>query len=199
MSEFWDTLYAGETYRYGTEPNDFLRAQAGAIAAGGQVLSIGEGEGRNAAHLAGLGLAVTALDGSAVGLEKVRRLAAGRGLAVETVLADLNDYHLAPGEWDGIVNCFCHLPPELRRQVNAGIVQALRPGGVLILEGFGAEQVHLDSGGPGDPAWLWQADLLRQELAGLDFEILREVRRPLAEGEGHIGIGAMVQALARKP
>lgn len=199
MSRFWDERFAGDTYRYGTAPNDFLRAQAGAIPAGGSVLSIGEGEGRNAAHLAGLGLAVTALDGSAVGLEKARRLAAARGVAVQTVLADLADHEIAPASWDGIVNCFCHLPPGLRRRVNAQIVAALRPGGVLILEGFTPAQLQFASGGPRDPALLWQPDQLRAELAGLDFAILREVRRPLAEGPGHDGMAAVVQLLARKP
>lgn len=198
-SNFWDARFEGEAYRYGTEPNAFLRAEAGAFPAGGRVLSIGEGEGRNAAHLAGLGLDVTALDGSSVGLAKARRLAEARGLHIHALQADLNDYRFAPAQWDGVMNFFCHLPPALRRRVNQGIVQALRPGGVLILEGFTPEQLQFDSGGPRDPAMLWQADTLREELDGLDFAILREVRRPLAEGSGHAGMGAVVQLLARKP
>lgn len=199
MSGFWDERFAGEEYRYGTEPNDFLRAQAAAIPAGGPVLSLGEGEGRNAVHLAGLGFAVTALDASPVGLDKTRRLAARRGVTVETLLADLDDYRFAPGHWDGIVNIYCHLPPALRRRVHARIVAALRPGGVLILEGFTPQQLRFHSGGPRDPAMLWRPEELRKELAGLDFPILREVEREISEGSGHGGRAAVVQMLARKP
>ena len=199
MSNFWDERFAGEDYRYGTEPNDFLREQAAAIPAGGRVLSLGEGEGRNAAHLAGLGYAVTALDASSVGQDKTRRLAAQRGVTVETLLADLDDYRFEPGAWDGILNFYCHLPPDLCRRVNAQIVTALRPGGVLILEGFTPDQLRFDSGGPRNPAMLWQAEGLREELAGLDFPILREVEREITEGSGHAGRAAVVQLLARKP
>ena len=199
MTTFWDERFAGAEYRYGTRPNDFLREQAGALPAGGQVLSLGEGEGRNAVHLAGLGFAVTALDASAVGLDKTRRLAARRGVSVQTLLADLDAYRLAPGAWDGIVNCYCHLPPDLRRRVNAQIVAALRPGGMLILEGFTPDQLRFHSGGPRDPEMLWRAEVLREELAGLDFPILREVVREISEGSGHSGPGAVVQMLARKP
>ena len=199
MSGFWDERFAGADYRYGTAPNDFLRGQAAALPADGRVLSLGEGEGRNAVYLAGLGFDVTALDASRVGLEKTRLLAARRGVTVRTLLADLAAYRLVPGAWDGVVNCYCHLPPDLRRRVNAQIVAALRPGGVLILEGFTPDQLRFHSGGPRDPDMLWRAGMLREELAGLDFPILREVEREISEGSGHSGPGAVVQVLARKP
>lgn len=199
MPSIWDERFAGAEYRYGTEPNDFLREQAGALPTGGRVLSLGEGEGRNAVHLAGLGFAVTALDASSVGLDKARLLAARRGVTIQTLLADLDAYRFAPDHWDGIVNLYCHLPPGLRRRVNAQVVTALRPGGVLILEGFTPEQLRFHSGGPRDPAMLWRPEDLREELAGLDVPILREVVREIGEGSGHSGPGAVVQMLARKP
>lgn len=198
-ASFWDERFAGEEYRYGTEPNDFLREQAAVIPAGGRVLSLGEGEGRNAVHLASLGYRVTAVDGSAVGLAKLGRLAESRGVRVDTVLADLGDYALGRSQWDGIVNFYCHLPAALRRKVNAQIAGALRPGGVLILEGFTPAQLQFDTGGPRDPDMLWSAAQLADELAGLDFPILREVQRPVIEGAGHSGMAAVVQVLARKP
>lgn len=198
-ANFWDERFAGADYRYGTAPNDFLRAQAEAIPAGSRILSLGEGEGRNAAHLAGLGHRVTAVDGSAVGLAKTRRLAESRDVRVETIHADLAGFDLGAGRWDGIVNFYCHLPAALRRQVHAGVVRALRPGGVLIMEGFTPDQLQFDSGGPRNPDMLWSADLLAEELAGLDFRILREVQRPMQEGPGHSGMAAVVQLLAQKP
>jgi SAM-dependent methyltransferase len=66
---FWDDRYRGETYAYGTEPNDFLRASAMRIPPG-RVLCLAEGEGRNAVFLAALGYEVTAVDLSSEGLRK---------------------------------------------------------------------------------------------------------------------------------
>ncbi len=51
----WDKRYAGETYAYGTQPNDFLRDNAQSLPVG-DTLCLGEGEGRNAVFLAGLGV-----------------------------------------------------------------------------------------------------------------------------------------------
>src|SRR3954463_9690297 len=95
-SAMWDERYSQPGFAYGTEPNEFLVAAAGRIPAG-PVLSLGEGEGRNAAYLAGLGHRVVAVDQSEVGLAKARRLAADRGLTIETVRADLAVFPIEPG------------------------------------------------------------------------------------------------------
>jgi SAM-dependent methyltransferase len=109
----WDERYSQEGFVYGTEPNEFLAAVAGRIPAG-PVLSLGEGEGRNAAYLASLGHRVVAVDQSEVGLAKARALAADRGLTIETVRADLATFPIEPGAWAGIVSIFCHLPRSIR-------------------------------------------------------------------------------------
>src|ERR671917_608005 len=83
-SAMWDERYSQPGFAYGTEPNEFLASVAGRIPAGGAVLSLGEGEGRNAAYLAGLGHRVVAVDQSEVGLAKAQWLAAERGLTVST-------------------------------------------------------------------------------------------------------------------
>ena len=102
----WDDRYSQPGFAYGTEPNEFLASAAGHIPAGGAVLSLGEGEGRNAACLAGLGHRVVAVDQSPVGLAKARQLAAVRGLSVATVCAALSTYPVvvaAPdGGWAGV-------------------------------------------------------------------------------------------------
>src|SRR5687767_966128 len=99
----WDERYSQPDFAYGTEPNEFLASVAGRIPVG-LLLSLGEGEGRNAAYLAGLGHKVVAVDQSAVGLAKARRLAADRRLTIETVCVDLQDYFIQPGAWAGIVS-----------------------------------------------------------------------------------------------
>lgn len=100
----WDERYAGEGFFYGTEPNDFLREHAAELQAGGRVLCLAEGEGRNAVFLAGLSFSVVALDQSAVGLRKALQLAQARGASITTLQANLDSYRIEPGSWDAIVS-----------------------------------------------------------------------------------------------
>lgn len=194
---FWDNRYASPDFVFGTEPNDFLR-QCADLVPTGPVLCLGEGEGRNAVFLAGRGHAVTAVDQSATGLAKARQLAAERGLALETTVADLADYRIQPGAWVGIVSIFLHLPPELRAQVYARTAVGLRPGGVFILEAYTPAQLAFGTGGPKDVALLPTLAGLRAELAGLDLVIARECERDVIEGAGHSGRAAVVQVVARR-
>jgi len=199
MPPIWDERYAPVDFFYGTEPNDFLREHAGRITPGGAVLSLGEGEGRNAAFLAAGGHRVLALDQSAVGLDKARRLAAARGLAIDTLAADLAEYRIEPGAWDAIVSIWCHLPSGLRRHVYAEVAAGLRPGGVFLLESYTPEQIRLGTGGPKNPDLMPTLAQLRMELPGLVFDVAEERERDVSEGGGHRGRSAVVQVVARRP
>ena len=70
----WDERYNTQQYAYGKEPNDFLAQQYKQLPKG-RVISLAEGEGRNAVFLAKMCYEVTAVDGSKVGLEKAAKLA----------------------------------------------------------------------------------------------------------------------------
>lgn len=199
----WDERYRGADYVYGTAPNDFLAARIqalnGALPAAGRVLCLGEGEGRNAVWLAEQGLDVTAVDASGVGLAKARRLAAERGVAIETIHTDLAVHPIAPDAWDMVVAIFCHLPPALRADVHRRSVAGLRSGGFLLLEAYTPRQLALGTGGPPTAALMMDADSLRAELMGLEFLHLEELERDIQEGALHAGLGAVVQVLGRKP
>jgi 2-polyprenyl-3-methyl-5-hydroxy-6-metoxy-1,4-benzoquinol methylase len=194
----WDQRYRHKTYAYGTQPNDFLVSMLDKLPAG-KVLCLAEGEGRNAVWLAQQGREITAVDGSAVGLGKARRLAEARGVAITTVHADLADFEIEADYWDVIVSIFCHLPPELRRDVHRSCVESLRPGGVLLLEAYTPAQLEFKTGGPPAVDMMMDADTLRNELAGLELLHLQECVREVHEGEFHNGVGAIVQALTVKP
>lgn len=196
---FWNPRFAGEQYAYGDAPNDFLKEQAPRLAAGSRILSLGEGEGRNAVYLATLGHQLTAVDAAHTGLIKLLQRAAQRNLGITATLADLADYPIAPGSWDAIVSIFCHLPPGLRRQVLADCVTGLAPGGLFILEGYTPRQLGFGTGGPKDPELLLEPDTLRQELAGLELLHFAEVQREVIEGSLHTGMAAVLQIVARKP
>ncbi len=190
----WDERYSQPGYVYGTEPNEFLVAASGRIPPG-PVLSLGEGEGRNAAYLAGLGHRLVAVDQSVVGLAKARRLASERGLEIETLAADLEGFPIEPGAWAGIVSIFCHLPRSVRVPLHAAAVSGLRPGGVLVLEAYTPHQIGRGTGGPRDPDMLVSLADLRVELAGLELVHARELERDVREGLYHTGIASVVQVV----
>ena len=195
--DFWNQRYGGEAYAYGVEPNDFLVEQTHRIPAG-RVLCLAEGEGRNAVYLAKRGYEVTAVDMSAAGLDKARRLAAASGVAITTQLADLASYEIEPQAWQGIVSIFAHVPPPLRQRLYGSVVHGLRPGGVVIVEAYNPRQLHYQTGGPRQLELLVSLNALREELHGLTEVVGREVDRPVVEGEFHTGLGAVVRYLARK-
>ena len=143
----WDERYSEPDYAYGTAPNDFLVSVAGRIPRG-RILSLAEGEGRNAAYLAALGYEVTAVDSSAVGLRKAEALAAGRGITITAIHADLSDFTIERQQWDGVVSCYCHLPTAIRIPLHHAVVQGLKPGGVFVLEAFSKQQLGRGTGGP---------------------------------------------------
>lgn len=194
---FWNDRYAVANHVYGELPNAFV-AEVAAQIPDGPVLCLAEGEGRNAVYLATLGHPVTAVDQSEVGMAKARRLAAKRGVQLETFVTDLADYPIAVGAWAGVVATFAHLPPALRQRVHRAVVAGLRPGGVFILEAYTPAQLAFGTGGPKSIELLMTLAGLREELAGLEFLVARELEREVIEGHGHTGRGAVVQILARR-
>lgn len=195
----WDERYGREEFFYGTEPNDFLRAHAQLIAKGGTVLCLAEGEGRNAVYLASLGFQVTGVDGSAVGIAKLRKLAAQKGVAVTAIVSDLGEFEIVPHAWDAIVSIWCHLPASLRGRVYRACVAGLKPGGTFLLEAYHPRQLTFKTGGPPTADLMPTLDALRGELNGLELIEAGELERRVQEGQGHHGQSAVVQVVAKKP
>ncbi len=196
----WDARFAAEGYLFGTAPNEFLRANAHLIPPGGRVLCIADGEGRNGVHLAQLGFDVESFDGSPVAVEKARRLAAERGVTLTAEVAGLDDWTWPPDRYDAVAAIFVQFsPPDMRRRMWARILRTLRPGGLLLCEGYGVEQLKHRTGGPPDPAHLYTEALLREELAGYDVETVREYEADVDEGPAHSGLSALVDVIARRP
>ena len=193
----WDERYSAEEYAYGTKPNEFLEENFHHIPKG-KVLSLAEGEGRNAIFLAKQGYSVTAVDLSIVGLNKARKLAEENGVVVEFIHADLADYDLGEDKWDGIVSIFCPLPSSLRKQLYKKVEAGLKRNGVFLLEAYTPDQLKRGTGGGISADVMQSKESLSQELAGLKFRHLMELERDVIEGVYHTGIGAVVQAIASR-
>jgi len=194
----WDDRYNTNEYIFGTDPNAFLVSVTDQIPKG-RVLCIAEGEGRNGVHLSRKGYDVTAVDGSSVALQKAEKLAESYGVKIKTITADLAEYQIKKNSWDAVIAIFCHLPPDLRKEVHKQAVNGLRPGGVLVLEAYTPDQLDYETGGPGDVQLLMNLYKLKEEFEGLEFIIGREIVRDVIDGDQIVGKSAVVQILAKKP
>lgn len=193
----WDERYSAEEYAYGTTPNEFLVENVNWIPKG-KVLSLAEGEGRNAVFLAKQGYTVTAVDASLVGLNKARTLAEENGVDIELIHADLGEYDLGENQWDGIVSIFCPLPSSVRKELYKKVLVGLKQSGVFLLEAYTPDQLKHGTGGGSSVDTMQSKESLRLELPGLKFKHLVELERSVVEGIYHTGIGAVVQAIAVK-
>jgi SAM-dependent methyltransferase len=194
----WNQRYSQPGFAYGTDPNTFLASVVDRIPAG-KILSLGEGEGRNAVFLATLGYDVTAVDASDVGLVKAQRLAADRGVTLTTITADLADFRIEAEKWEGIVSIFCHMPAAMRLPLHHKVVNGLKPGGTFVLEAYTPRQLLLGTGGPKEADRLSTLADLQTELSGLQFIHAVEEDREVTEGKYHTGLSAVVQIIGVKP
>lgn len=197
----WDQRYNEAGFAYGTEANDFLKEEFHKIPAGGRVLCLAEGEGRNAVFLAQKGYQVTAMDLSEVGLNKALKLASDKGVNILTQVADLAEYALGDAQWDGIVSIWAHLPEAIQQRVHAQIAPALKQGGVFILEAYTYQQTSMEGVG-GPPATqkdrFVSLEDLQSELAELEEVTGIEKHRTISEGTRHQGLSAVVQFVSYK-
>jgi hypothetical protein len=89
------------------------------------------------------------------------------------------------------------LPPE-RDKIFAGIKKTLKPGGLLLLEGYGLKQLEYKTGGPSNPTQLYTRELLEQAFGDFSSLDIREYDRVVDEGERHVGLSALIDAVGRK-
>lgn len=193
---FWNNRYSNVDYLYGTEPNSFLAEHYDLLS--GPVLSLSEGEGRNAVFLASRGLDVIGVDISPVALEKAKTLAGSRGVEIKTVVADLATFEPEENHYGSVISISAHLPSTVRNKLYPAIERSLRQDGVILLEAFSENQLTRDTGGPKDPDMLMTAEKLRGEFPNFEPVLLREVEREVSEGEGHRGMASVVQFIGRK-
>lgn len=199
----WDERYSADGYLFGTEPNQFLVSCAPLLSPGQRALAVADGEGRNGVWLAGQGLTVVSFDGSPVAVAKAGALATERGVTIEAHIADVDTWEWEPESFDVVVAIFVQFAtPEQRRRMWAGIWRTLRPGGLLLLQGYRVEQLRYGTGGPPCADHLYTEAQLRTELvdeAGLELVSLVEHDDEVHEGTGHDGMSALVDVIARRP
>ncbi len=198
-AQTWNRRFEGDDYHFGTEPNPWLAGHAGLWSAGQRVLCVADGEGRNSVWLARRGLEVDAFDIAEVGVAKARRLAQASGVAVNYAVADCDGFDWRPDHYDGVAAIFVQFAdPPMRERLFANMVRCLRPGGLVVLQGYTPKQLEYKTGGPPFVSHLYTPDMLREAFAALEIVELREYEADLREGKGHGGRSALAGLVARK-
>lgn len=196
MKAFWNERYAANDYAYGEEPNLWFAEQLARLPPGRLLLPC-EGEGRNAVHAARLGWEVEAFDQSETGRKKAMGLAARHGQSISYVLADALTYENTQ-PFDAVALVFAHLPEPLRADFHRRMADLLKPGGMLLLEGFHTTQLGRSSGGPREISMLFTPEMLRVDFPDFHIQQLEVVPVQLNEGPFHQGEAVVVRLLAQK-
>jgi cyclopropane fatty-acyl-phospholipid synthase-like methyltransferase len=196
----WDQRYAGENFHFGTEPNAFLLSQKSVFKPGMSCLAVADGEGRNGVWLAQQGLDVLSVEASAVALAKAKRLAQQRGVTLAFEQVDLMQWDWGKDRFDIVAAIFIQfVASPQREQMFASIRRCLKPGGLLLLQGYTPRQLEYRTGGPSQVENLYTQTMLRDAFSDMETLHLREHDAVICEGEGHNGMSALLDLVARKP
>ncbi len=181
-SRDWDERYAGAEQVWSLEPNRFVAAEVADLPPG-DALDLACGEGRNAIWLARRGWRVTAVDFSQVAVERGRRLA-GTDLAVTWVVGDALRVELP--SVDLAVLAYLQLPAPERRAAVRRAFASLNRGGTLLVVAHDSTNLTDGTGGPQDPAVLYTAGAILDDLDGEPYDVIRaeRVARTVTVGDG---------------
>jgi cyclopropane fatty-acyl-phospholipid synthase-like methyltransferase len=195
----WNERFSVEDYLFGTEPNAFLRAHARRLRRGWRALALADGEGRNGVWLAEQGLDVVSLDASPVALKKALRLARSRGVSITPIEADLDDWTWPEHAFDVVVAIFIQFAdPSMRNRIFQGIKLALKPSGLLLMQGYRPEQLRYATGGPEIVENLYTEEILREAFADMSSLHIRAHDSSILEGSAHVGMSALIDVVATK-
>lgn len=165
-----------------------------------KALAVADGEGRNGVWLARQGLDVISFDVSPRAVAKSKALAGKYGVSLDARVCDFDSFDWPEAEMDLVVGIFVQVVEgDARRRLFDRMKSALKPGGLVLLIGYGPDQLRLKTGGPGRLENLYTEDLLREAFAGFEIERLSAYQAEIHEGEGHSGLSDLVELVARKP
>jgi SAM-dependent methyltransferase len=195
----WEERFSIDEYLFGEGPNAYLASKAALLASDCRALSIADGEGRNSVWLAEQGLEVDAFDFSPTGVRKAERLARNRGVRVNFHVSEVFQWNWTPSTYDVVAAIFIQfVAPHERDRLFPLIRQTLKPGGLLILQGYRLEQLNYGTGGPAEPDHLYTEPMVREAMKGMDILEVVSYDEQIKEGKAHAGMSALMGVVARK-
>jgi SAM-dependent methyltransferase len=187
----WNERYAASELVWSAEPNRFVAELVGPLEPG-TAADIAAGEGRNAIWLVEQGWTVLATDYSDVAISRLRDRAAevlgDRADRLTALVADATQPVPGTGGHDLVLFSYLQLPPEqLRAALRAGL-EAVRPGGRLVVVGHAGRNLEHGWGGPSERSVLYDPDEVLANLdpdaAGAQVEVAEIRVRPVDTDEG---------------
>ena len=202
MINHWDKRYKENEAAYGRLPNVFFST---ALTELGNRMDLTEksillpcdGEGRNALFAAQMGLSTSSFDNSAIGVSKSLQWAKESGVEIKSSCEDAFEYK-PQHKFDIVCLVFVHMPEEHRTRFHNLAQDWLKPGGILMLEGFHKNQLGRHSGGPKRIEMLFDEEMLLNDFSKLKLISIRKVNQNLDEGRFHQGSAVTVQLICEK-
>lgn len=162
-------------------------------------MSVADGEGRNGVWLAEQGLDVLAIDFSETALAKARALASQRGVRLRTELADIFAWRWPQAAFDVVVAIFTQVAfPAQRGEFFTNLKRALKPGGILLMQGYRPDQLNYRTGGPPEAERLYTRSIIEQSFGDLAELEIHEHDSVINEGTAHVGMSALIDVIGRK-
>lgn len=187
--EFWDDRYRSAEHLWSGQPNHQLVTQTAALAPG-EALDAGCGEGADAIWLASHGWTVTAVDVSAVALERAAGHAATRGSETAERISwqreDLLVWDPGPDRFDLVTAHYMHLAGPALDSLHRRLATAVRPGGTLLLVAHHPSDLHVNVGRTESVNLFPSAGELAAALDPGGWEILvaSAIERPATDFDG---------------
>lgn len=143
QKERWNRVFAEADAGFNRQPNAFLMKSLQGRSPG-RALEIGMGQGRNTIAVARLGWDVTGIDISDEGIRQAVAEAKKQNVTIHPILGSADDFDYGTERYDLIYATFEH---QLVTNNAAKIVAALKPDGMVMVEGF-QEDVSKEVGHP---------------------------------------------------
>jgi SAM-dependent methyltransferase len=185
--ERWNRILTAPRAGFSMAPNGFLVEMIKGLRPG-RALDVGMGQGRNTIFLAQQGWEAVGFDPADRAVAAAQAQAARSGVKITTHVARAEDFDWGVAQWDLIVLSYVGA-----REYVADVLRALRPGGMVLIEGFhrDATKIHPIGG-----AVVFDTN----ELLML-YGALRVVRYEDTDGIGDFGLEhvRLVRLFAQKP
>lgn len=202
MKAFWDQRYSQEGYAYGETPNEYFKQTIDSLTPG-KILMPADGEGRNGVYAATLGWEVEAFDISTEGKRKAEALAGKQNVKINYLIGDCLGLSYPKDTFDAIGLIYAHLPHGMMSACHRQLMAYLKPGGVVIFEGYSKKHsayqlTNPTAGGPRDVLMLFDIPQLKIDFPELEFTYLHEEEIDLKEGEFHAGKAMVIRFFGKK-
>ncbi|MEY3799381.1 MAG: hypothetical protein RLZZ406_682 [Pseudomonadota bacterium] len=199
-TQFWNQRFNKEEFIFGKEPNEYLALQTRKyLKPNNKVLCIADGEGRNGVWLAKQGIKVVGFDASDIALSKAKQFAKDNQVEVKYSFSDTDSFDWQENEYDAVIAIFIQFAdPAMRERIFKQVHQALKPAGILILQGYTPKQLEYKTGGPSLIEHLYTEQMIRDLTQEFEILDLRCYEQELNEGARHAGMSALLGLVAKK-